>query len=156
MADSDGNVTTTGIGTADIIATANNGVSDHVTVTVIAPLAVSIKLSSEEITGEPGVIFTATVTPAEASEQTLEWSSSDKSVATVSEGGTVTITGIGNAVITVSTTDGANLSALCHIFGVYSLEAIFADLDGSTLRGASQCVVDAASMSLCALLPVFT
>ncbi len=131
--DNDGNVTATGIGTTEIIATANNGISDRITVTVIAPLAISIALSADEIIiSEVGETFllTATVAPMEASGQSLEWTSSDESIATVSQEGTVTITGIGDAVITVSTTDGSNLSATCRILCLLSLEDVLADLDG--------------------------
>ena len=48
----------------------------------------------------------ATIEPANASTQTLVWTSSDPDVATVDENGVVTAVGIGTAEITVMTTEG--------------------------------------------------
>lgn len=47
-------------------------------------------------------------------EQTLRWTSSNSNVATVNNG-VVTAKGVGNAGITVSTTDGSNLSLTCSL-----------------------------------------
>jgi len=55
---------------------------------------------------------TATITPINASDQTIQWSSSDLSVATISVSGkTATITGVanGSAIITATTRDGGYL-----------------------------------------------
>ncbi|MBR1803627.1 MAG: Ig-like domain-containing protein, partial [Muribaculaceae bacterium] len=49
-----------------------------------------------------------------ASVKTLKWTTSNAKVATVKDG-VVTGVGEGNAVITVSTTDGSNLSATCKV-----------------------------------------
>jgi uncharacterized protein YjdB len=45
----------------------------------------------------------------------LAWSSSDESVATVDANGLVTALKVGNATITVATTDGSNLTATCEV-----------------------------------------
>ena len=58
--------------------------------------------------------LTATVLPADAS-QALTWTSSDESVATVSQSGLVSAVAAGNAVITATTTDGTDLSAFCKV-----------------------------------------
>src|SRR5690606_10087525 len=50
--------------------------------------------------------LTATVTPANATNKAVSWSSSDHSVATVSATGLVTAIGTGTATITVTTADG--------------------------------------------------
>lgn len=50
--------------------------------------------------------LTATITPEDASDMTVTWSSDKTSVAAVSEDGTVTAVSTGEATITVSTTDG--------------------------------------------------
>jgi hypothetical protein len=60
--------------------------------------------------------LTATVTPSNASNQNVVWSSSDSSVATVSAGGLLTMTGAGTAQVTVTTVDG-NRSASVSVTG---------------------------------------
>jgi len=53
--------------------------------------------------------------PENASEQALNWSCSDESVATVDMFGNVTKLADGEAIITATTTDGSNLSATCKV-----------------------------------------
>ena len=50
--------------------------------------------------------LTATVTPSNASDQSVSWSSSNTAVATVDSSGIVTGVGTGSATITATTTDG--------------------------------------------------
>ncbi len=59
--------------------------------------------------------LTASVTPAEADNKTVEWSSSDNQVATVGNNGQVSGTGVGTATITAKATDGSNTSATFNI-----------------------------------------
>lgn len=58
--------------------------------------------------------LTATIAPADATETALVWTSSDPSVATVSEDGVVTGVGFGLATISVTTDDGLK-SASCEV-----------------------------------------
>lgn len=58
-------------------------------------------------------VLTATVTPDNASDKTVIWSSSNTSVAAVA-GGTVTAAGNGTAVITATTADGGH-TAVCTV-----------------------------------------
>jgi Zn-dependent metalloprotease len=60
------------------------------------------------------VKLTATVTPSDASNKNVTWSSSNTSVATVDSGGNVKAIGKGSAVITVKTADGGFI-ANCNI-----------------------------------------
>ena len=56
----------------------------------------------------------ATIAPANAANQSVRWTSSDETVATVDTVGLVTGVGIGSATITVTTVDGAK-TATCEV-----------------------------------------
>ncbi|OME18518.1 hypothetical protein BSK60_00265 [Paenibacillus odorifer] len=56
--------------------------------------------------GETGDTLSAVIAPANATNKTVSWSSSDETVATVVNG-VVTPVGVGTAIITVTTTDGS-------------------------------------------------
>ena len=77
--------------------------------------ATKIDLSHNEKTIIVGNTFTITaiVKPEEASNRTVTWSSSDPSIATVDEDGTVTAIAKGEAIITAESTDG--IKAECRI-----------------------------------------
>ena len=59
--------------------------------------------------------LTATVAPANATNQAVTWSTSNKNVATVSENGLVTAVGGGDAIITCTAQDGSNVKATCKV-----------------------------------------
>ncbi len=59
--------------------------------------------------------LSATVTPSSAFNQTVEWTSSDESVATVSQSGLVTAVAGGSCTITATSTDGSGVSATCTV-----------------------------------------
>lgn len=61
-------------------------------------------------------IFTATVSPENATVKNVIWSTSDESIAAVDANGKVTAVGKGIAVITTTTTDGTNLRAQSVVF----------------------------------------
>lgn len=81
------------------------------------PVAVSgVALNKKVATINVGKTVTvkATVTPANAANKTLAWTSSNRTVATVSNG---VVKGVkaGRVVITAKTTDGSNISATCTV-----------------------------------------
>ena len=63
---------------------------------------------------EDTATLTATVAPAGA-DKSVTWTSSDTSVATVDENGTVTAVAYGTATITATTNDGTDLTASCEV-----------------------------------------
>ena len=115
---SSGKVTAVGVGTAKITATAKDGSGKKATctVTVIQPVT-SIVLDQTEATLKVGesLILTETVSPEDATNQTLNWSSSDAAVATVDDEGKVTAVGVGGVKITAAATDGSGVEAVCEI-----------------------------------------
>ena len=114
---SDKTITAKSPGTSLITCTASNGVSAQCVVTVNPNYATHISLSHDEgeVEINKTIQLTANVLPANVTNGTVSWSSSDESVAIVSTSGLVVGASEGWATITASTTDGSNLSASCLI-----------------------------------------
>ena len=110
-----------GVGTAVITVTTVDGghtATCSVTVTeaeVPAVPATGVTLDKSEVTLEEGGsdTLTANVSPEDASNKNVSWSSSNPAVATV-ENGLVKAVGVGTAVITVTTVDGGH-TATCKV-----------------------------------------
>lgn len=122
---SKGTVKAVGGGTAKITAYAadHSGKKAVCTVTVDAPVPVTT-VAVTGVTVEPKSLslavgassapLKATVTPVDATNQTVLWSSSNPAIATVSESGVVTGVADGKAAIVVSTADGG-YTAACEV-----------------------------------------
>lgn len=83
----------------------------------ILPVAVTdvrISSSSASIIVDDGTFLTATVSPQDADDKSVTWSSDDEAVATVDENGFVRGVSEGNAHITVTTNDGG-FTASCLV-----------------------------------------
>ena len=115
---SDGVVTGISAGSATITATAvsENGTiqaTANVIVHNIAVTGVSLDKTTASISQNGTVALTPTISPSNATNKNLSWSTSDNSVATVN-GGTVTGISAGTAIITVTTED-SNKTASCTV-----------------------------------------
>ena len=75
---------------------------------------VSVVPTTGSVTVGEQLTITASVAPADATDKSVTWSSSDESIATVSEEGVVTGVAAGDATITVTTTDGG-YQATCGV-----------------------------------------
>lgn len=105
----DGTVTAVAEGTAKITVRTENGATDSCTVTVSpAPVPVTgLSISNTELQLKKGATFqlSASVQPADATfEGTIVWTSSDDTLASVSESGLVTAISEGPVTITASIT----------------------------------------------------
>lgn len=115
-----GVVTGVSVGTATItVKTADGGFSATCTVTVeeapiVHPTGVSISKTSINLQVGGSETLTATVTPADANNKNVTWSTSDATVAAVDKNGKVTGIKAGNATITATTEDG-NKTATCAV-----------------------------------------
>ena len=89
-----------GGGTADIIAMASNGLTARISITVTVPVE-SVTLEAEQLTVSRGetVTLSPVIHPADATDATVVYSSSDESVAAVGGDGTVRALAAGTAVI---------------------------------------------------------
>jgi uncharacterized protein YjdB len=121
--DSKGVVTAKGAGTATITATTSAGTysaSASVTVKEVAVTTVnvtSVTLNKSTLALKVGGTekLTKTVKPTTATNKSVSWTSSDKSVATVNSSGTVTAVGAGTATITCKAKDGSGKKATCKV-----------------------------------------
>ena len=80
----------------------------------IAVTGVSINPTTATLTTGSTVQLTATVSPSNASNPSVNWSSNNTAVATVSATGLVTSVGSGSATVTATTVDG-NKTATCMV-----------------------------------------
>ncbi|AJD92224.1 hypothetical protein JMA_29070 [Jeotgalibacillus malaysiensis] len=107
--DQDGKVTGHSIGTAVITATSENGGFKATTEVQVKPINVtSVKLDKSTNTlkiGETDTL-TATISPSNATNKTVSWTSSDNAIATVTGEGIVEAKSVGTAIITVKSEDG--------------------------------------------------
>jgi len=107
---SDGVVTANAAGTATIIATTVDGNKTAECTVVVEPVSVtgiSLNETSSELIIGDSLTLTATITPEDATNKEVVWSSSDENIASVSEDGVVTANDVGTAIITVTTVDSA-------------------------------------------------
>ena len=121
IVESDGRIITKRNGKTKVNAIVSMGNNVKVTlsedVDVDIQLVTSISLDREKLE----FIFTntqkinATVLPDNAAKKTLEWTSSDESVAIVDQNGVVRAVSNGNAIITCTTTDGSNISKSVNV-----------------------------------------
>lgn len=111
--DETGRVKAIGIGAAEITIKSEDGPTKTVKVEVFQPVLVtSLTLNTKKITVEKGktAYITATVTPSNAANKTLTWTSANANIATITNAGKVTGKTVGKTTITVSTNDGTNLN----------------------------------------------
>ena len=111
--DGKGKITVVGLGNATITATATDGsdVSASMTFTGIKPVN-KISYADTRIVLTEGTTFNVNVSfnPADASDKTVSWSSSDSSIATVDRNGVITAKSVGNCDIMVTAQDGSEVT----------------------------------------------
>ena len=117
--DDNGAVTARSIGTATItVTTADGERTATATVTVTpAPIPVTdvmLNHSTLELVVGASETLTATVLPANATNRSITWASSNNAVATVDDNGRITAHTAGTATITVTTKDGGR-TATCVV-----------------------------------------
>ena len=105
-------------GDATIIATTTDGTnlsaSCHVTVVKLIK-SITLNESSLTLTLPQTTQLAAVITPNDATNQALTWTSSNTSVAMVDANGFVTSKSVGNTIIKAASKDGTNLSASCQV-----------------------------------------
>ena len=142
--DNSGSVTALKAGTVYIraISEDNSEAKDSCKVTVLQPVkGITLNYSTYEVNaiGE-SFVLEATISPEDASNKEIKWTSSDESVCIVSNG-TVVVTGFGTCVIIASTNDG-NYIATCTInsvsTGIKTINSKDASFDVYGINGVSR------------------
>ncbi len=124
-----GTVTAVGKGSATITAK-SGGPSASCTVEVTLPVAsVSISPSSKKLSLNETADLNATVSPSDATDADVTWTSSDESIATVDSTGTVTAKSFGSAAITAEA-DGQ--------FGICIINVVKTDVTNVSLSSTSE------------------
>ena len=90
----------------DSFVSGNMDYTRSITLTAIAVTGVSLNKNTLTLSANANETLIATVTPSDALNKSVTWSSSDTSVATVNQSGKVTAKATGTATITVTTSDG--------------------------------------------------
>ena len=135
---SEGVITAVSVGTATITCSAADGSGKTATCKVkVTPkviLVTDIILSQSFVELNVGNTETIeiTVAPDNASNKSVIWSSSDETVATVSDG-VVTAISNGTATITCSAADGSGKAAMCEVTVIIEYEYVDLELDSGTL-----------------------
>ena len=115
---STGLVTAKSVGTAVITAVSSEDSSVKstcdVSVLSVAPTGISLSTASKSMYAGETMQLYATVYPSEAS-QSVEWASSNTSVATVSSTGLVTAKSVGTAVITAVSSEDSSVKSTCDV-----------------------------------------
>ena len=129
--DATGKVTAVAVGTATITAQAGDFfVACEVTVDrkVIDVEGVELDVTSVELTRGDSLTIHATVYPADATDKTVAWSSSNEAVACVNSDGTVVALSAGTAIIT-ATSNGYEASCVVVVNEVNGIDLLL--MDGS-------------------------
>ena len=144
--DATGKVTAVAAGSATITLTTQDGnktATCAVTVTAATVPVTGVTLNQtalEKVVGDATVTLIATVQPTNATNKNVSWTSSNPSVASVSNG-TLTFLSAGATVITVTTQDG-NKTATCAVTVENQLPfPIFDGLQGEYTTGAAPVVL---------------
>lgn len=129
--DQKGTVTAVAVGEATITASAG-GFSATCSVNVSVPVtSISLDANLLYLTKGSVAVLKAKVSPADATDKTVQWSSDNPSVATVDQNGRITAVDEGNAVITAS---AGGFSASCSVYClVIPVSAVVLDKTSLTL-----------------------
>ncbi len=129
VVDKEGTVVGMKAGTAQITATTANGVVGKITIKVDAVAVTGVTLDNTDINLTVGgtTVLNETVSPSNATDRRVTWTSSDAAIARV-ENGRVTAIAPGNATITVETVDGGYKASAQVVVTADSTQ----DVDGLT------------------------
>jgi uncharacterized protein YjdB len=131
--DANGNVTAVSVGKALITAETSNGLTATCEVTVYDhTTGVTMDETAEINIGEQ-LQLTANTLPLETSDGLVTWSSSNKDIATVTDGGLITGVNQGTCIVTATSVDGGFI-ATCQVKVLQPITAIQLDRHDATIN----------------------
>ena len=147
-----GVVTGVGTGSTVINCAAGDGSDVFATANVTVITAVKkVSLSSQGMSATIGnvVALSATVTPTDATNSVLKWSSSDPSIASVDQNGNVTANEIGECTISAEATDGSGVNSNTKIYVEPKLPIYVTSIHWQTIWGQKNGKMGVEAESLC-------
>lgn len=137
MVDADGNLAAVGTGTAEVALSSEDGKlsASGVIKVVVSPTGLTLPETLTLTEGGDGQSLAATVEPADATDYTITYASSDESIAAVDAAGNVTPVAAGEADVTAEIAD-KGLMATCHVVVTPAVEALYLSEDAVTLGTA--------------------
>lgn len=137
MVDADGNLAAVGTGTAEVALSSEDGKlsASGVIKVVVSPTGLTLPETLTLTEGGDGQSLAATVEPADATDYTITYASSDESIAAVDAAGNVTPVAAGEADVTAEIA-GNGLTATCHVVVTPAVEALYLSDDAVTLGTA--------------------
>ncbi len=134
MVDADGNLAAVGTGTAEVALSSEDGKlsASGVIKVVVSPTGLTLPETLTLTEGGDGQSLAATVEPADATDYTITYASSDESVAAVDAAGNVTPVAAGEADVTAEIA-GNGLTSSCHVVVTPAVEALYLSEDAVTL-----------------------
>lgn len=127
----DGVVTGVSRGTAKITVTSADGYAKTTYSVSVVQAPEAVEISPESASGAVGkkAQLKATVTPTNAGDKTVTWSSADESIATVNAKGLVTFQGVGETQITATSNAKAAVLASVPVQGLELAKSVAFDSD---------------------------
>ena len=125
----DGEVTAVDFGDAVITATTSNGFTAECSVSISQIMVETIDLNYKSVPANVGdtIQLIPTISPYDADNKHVLWTSSDDNIAVVDNEGLVSVIKEGSCIITANATDGSNVSAECIITSKSGIDDIFTD-----------------------------
>ena len=122
-----------GAGTAKITATASNGVTVSVEVTVVVPVeSVSFVEPSKTINRYDYVTLNPTILPTDATDKSLTYKTDNQNIVTVSNEGSVYAVGAGTATVTCTASNG--IQTTCEITVIVPVTSISVESDRNRFK----------------------
>lgn len=121
---------------ANQVGNENYNEADRVSKSVtVASLVKEVILNQTSVNLNEGDTYqlTAIISPSDAPNKTLEWSSSNTEVATVDADGKITAIKQGQTTITAKTTDGSNITSTCEVKVLKLVSGIVLNVSSASL-----------------------
>lgn len=136
MVDEHGNLVAVSAGTAEVALSSEDGkIYDSGVITVVVtPTGISVPDSVTLSMGDNiNASIEATVTPEDATDVVIEYSSSDEAIATVDNAGYITAIAAGEADVTAIIAD-TGLAATCHVIVTPAIESMDMSKSSMTMK----------------------